>query len=73
MPSSRATKGLFAKAEEELSNAVEPADPACRNLQDAYEARGRSRMAEDAFTRALQVRPGHPAAVEGLARVRARP
>lgn len=36
-------KGMFQKAEEELSNAVEPSDPACRNLQDAYEARGRVR------------------------------
>jgi Tfp pilus assembly protein PilF len=36
-------KGAFDKAETELSNAVEPADPACRNLQDAYEARARVR------------------------------
>lgn len=36
-------KGELNKAEDELSNAVEPADPACRNLQDAYEARGRVR------------------------------
>lgn len=36
-------KGVLTKAEEELSNAVEPASPACRNLQDAYEARGRIR------------------------------
>jgi type IV pilus assembly protein PilF len=36
-------KGALDKAETELSNAVEPADPACRNLQDAYEARGRVR------------------------------
>lgn len=36
-------KGSFDKAETELSNAVEPPDPACRNLQDAYEARARVR------------------------------
>jgi type IV pilus assembly protein PilF len=36
-------KGEIMKAETELTNAVEPADPACRNLQDAYEARGRVR------------------------------
>ena len=39
-------KGVLAMAEQELTKAVEPSDPACRNLQDAYEARGRvfSRM-----------------------------
>ncbi len=36
-------KGALDKAETELSNAVEPSDPACRNLQDAYEARARVR------------------------------
>lgn len=36
-------KGVMEKAETELSTALEPADPACRNLQDAYEARGRIR------------------------------
>lgn len=36
-------KGALDKAETELSNALEPADPACRNLQDAYEARARIR------------------------------
>lgn len=34
-------KGDLGRAVEELSKAVEPAAPACRNLQDAYEARGR--------------------------------
>jgi type IV pilus assembly protein PilF len=37
-------KGELAKAEEELSRAVEPEAPACRNLQLAYEARGRVRV-----------------------------
>jgi Tfp pilus assembly protein PilF len=36
-------KGDLTHAHEELSHAVEPADPACHNLQDAYEARGRVR------------------------------
>ncbi len=36
-------KGQYEKAEAELSNAVEPNDPACRNLQDAYAARARIR------------------------------
>jgi type IV pilus assembly protein PilF len=36
-------KGVMDKAESELSNALEPSDPACRNLQDAYEARARVR------------------------------
>ena len=36
-------KGAMDKAEAELSNALEPSDPACRNLQDGYEARGRVR------------------------------
>lgn len=34
-------KGILQEAANELSKAVEPADPACRNLQDAYQARGR--------------------------------
>jgi tetratricopeptide (TPR) repeat protein len=34
-------KGDLGRAIDELSKAVEPAAPACRNLQDAYEARGR--------------------------------
>ena len=34
-------KGMLDAARKELTEAVEPADPACRNLQDAYEARGR--------------------------------
>lgn len=36
-------KGALHKAEDELTAAVDPPDPACRNLQDAYEARGRVR------------------------------
>jgi type IV pilus assembly protein PilF len=36
-------KGDFARAEDELGKAVEPEAPACRNLQDAYEARARVR------------------------------
>jgi Tfp pilus assembly protein PilF len=34
-------KGDLTRAEEELSRALEPDEPSCRNLQDAYEARGR--------------------------------
>lgn len=34
-------KGIWQQAVKELSKAVEPVDPACRNLQDAYWARGR--------------------------------
>jgi tetratricopeptide (TPR) repeat protein len=34
-------KGVLKLAIDELSKAVEPPDPACRNLQDAYFARGR--------------------------------
>jgi Tfp pilus assembly protein PilF len=36
-------KGLWEKAEDELSRAVEPEEPQCKNLQDAYEARARVR------------------------------
>jgi type IV pilus assembly protein PilF len=36
-------KGDLSRAEEELSKAVEPEAPACKNLQFAYEARGRIR------------------------------
>ncbi|GAC1359326.1 MAG: hypothetical protein NVSMB47_12170 [Polyangiales bacterium] len=34
-------KGVLEVAASELSKAVQPTDPACRNLQDAYQARGR--------------------------------
>ncbi len=34
-------RGDYPRAIDELSKAVEPVAPACRNLQDAYEARGR--------------------------------
>jgi tetratricopeptide (TPR) repeat protein len=34
-------KGMLSLAEKELTEAVTPEDPACKNLQDAYEARGR--------------------------------
>ncbi|GAC1352886.1 MAG: hypothetical protein NVSMB1_20320 [Polyangiales bacterium] len=34
-------KGDLPRAEEELSRAVEPENPACKDLQDAYEARAR--------------------------------
>jgi Tfp pilus assembly protein PilF len=36
-------KGILERADEELSRAVAPDDPSCRNLQDAYEARARVR------------------------------
>lgn len=36
-------KGLWEKAEDELSRALEPEEPQCKNLQDAYQARARIR------------------------------
>lgn len=36
-------QGDFSRAEHELTKAIEPEDPACKNLQDAYQARGRIR------------------------------
>ncbi|MGZ5970476.1 MAG: tetratricopeptide repeat protein [Polyangiales bacterium] len=36
-------KGLWEKAEDELTRAVEPEEPQCKNLQDAYQARARVR------------------------------
>jgi tetratricopeptide (TPR) repeat protein len=47
-------KGVLKLAIDELSKAVEPPEPACRYLQDAYQARGRvfSRMGKKAEARA---------------------
>ncbi len=57
-------KGMLDLAAKELTEAVEPADPACRNLQDAYEARGRvlARLGKKAeakadFTLCVQLSP----------------
>lgn len=46
---------------------------ALTSLGLAYEASGRNGQARDAFTRALSRRPGHPAAEDGLGRVRGLP
>lgn len=42
------------------------------SLGQAYELQGELELAADAYQRALAIRPGHPPAQQGLARVRAR-